>query len=73
MYNYDEELNKIPRKEIHDLFGVEYNDNETKNINNNLVSIKISVIEKDKEYIIELDKNLLLENLDIEKIKRVEE
>lgn len=59
MYNYEEELNKINIKDMYDLFGVKYE--EESNQKNEITSIRIIVVEKEKEYKIELEKNLLID------------
>lgn len=58
MYNYEEELNKINIKDMYDLFGVKYE--EESNQKNEIASIRIIVVEKEKEYKIELEKDLLI-------------
>ncbi len=65
MYNYDEELNQINVNDMYELFGVDVDLKENKKDyneehNNINLSIKIIVIEENKEYKIELDSNSLI-------------
>lgn len=63
MYNYDEELNQINVNDMYELFGVDLKENKkdyNEEHNNINLSIKITVIEKNKEYKIELDSNSLI-------------
>ncbi len=65
MYNYDEELNQINVNDMYELFGVDVDLKENKKDyneehNNINLSLKITVIEENKEYKIELDSNSLI-------------